>query len=60
MSLQYLEKDLIYEVDVLHVDKHESLLQIDKIIFDGFGQAWPYLEYLCDILRKMSDIKSET
>ena len=41
MSLQYLKKELSYEVDVLQADKHERLLQIDSIIFDGFGQACP-------------------
>ena len=30
-----------YEVDVLYADKHKSLLQVDSIIFDGFGQACP-------------------
>ena len=39
VSLQYLKRELSYEVDVLHVDKPESLLQVDTIIFDGFGQA---------------------
>ena len=28
-------------VDFLHADKHESLLQIDTKIFDGYGQAFP-------------------
>ena len=39
--LQFLKKELSYEVDVLHADKHESLLQVDLINFDGFGQAYP-------------------
>ena len=29
------------EVDFLHSDKHESLLQIDNKFFDGYGQAFP-------------------
>ena len=41
MSLQYLKKELSFEVDVLHADKYESLLQLDSIIFDGFCQAFP-------------------
>ena len=41
MSLQYFKKGLSYGVDVLYADKHESLLQVDSIIFDGFGQACP-------------------
>ena len=34
-----LKKELSCEVDVLHVDKHESLLKID-IIFDEFDQLY--------------------
>ena len=33
--LQYLKKELSDEVDFLHADKHESLLQIDSMIFVG-------------------------
>ena len=32
ISLQYLKKELSDEVDFLHADKHESLLQIDNMI----------------------------
>ena len=39
MSLQYLKKELNCKVDVLHADKHESLLQVDSIFFEGFSQA---------------------
>ena len=35
ISLQYLKKELSDEIDFLHADKHESLLQIDKMIFMG-------------------------
>ena len=41
MSLQFLKNELVYEVDVSHPDKYESLLQFDSIIFTGFGQACP-------------------
>ena len=41
ISLQYLKKEVSDEVDIFHVDKNESYLQIDTIIFDGFGQAFP-------------------
>ena len=30
-----------YEADVLHADKHESLSQVDTVIFDGVGQTCP-------------------
>ena len=29
------------ELDFMHADKHESFLQIDAMIFDGDGQAFP-------------------
>ena len=32
ISLQYLKKELSDEVDFLHADKHESLLQINSMI----------------------------
>ena len=41
ISLQYLKKELSDEVDFLHADKHESLLQIDIMILMGGGQAFP-------------------
>ena len=33
--LQYLKKELSGELDFLHADKHESLLQIDSMILKG-------------------------
>ena len=33
--MQYLKKEVIDEVDFLHADKHESLLQIDTMILMG-------------------------
>ena len=35
ISLQYCKKELSDEVDFLHPDKHESLLQIDTMILMG-------------------------
>ena len=35
ISLQYLKKEVSDEVDFLHADKHESLLQIDTMILMG-------------------------
>ena len=37
ISLQYLKKELSDEVDFLHADKHESLLQIDTMILMGWS-----------------------
>ena len=38
VSLQYLKKEVSYEVNVLHAYKHENLLQVDTIIL--IGLAW--------------------
>ena len=35
ISLQYLKKEVNVEVDFLHADKNESLLQIDTMILMG-------------------------
>ena len=39
MSLQDFKKELGYKVDVLHANKHESLLQVDSIILSEFYQV---------------------
>ena len=61
MSLQFLKKEFSYAVDNLHADKHESLLQVDSIIFDGFGQTCPNYTIKfaidSDLLRKKSGMK---
>ena len=41
ISFQYLKKEVSDEVDFLYADKHESFVQIDSMIFDGDGQAFP-------------------
>ena len=39
--LQYIQKEVSDEIDFLHVvDKHESFLQINTMIFDGRGQTF--------------------
>ena len=35
VSLQYLKKELSHDVDFVQADKHESLLQIDSMIWMG-------------------------
>ena len=39
--LQYIEKEESDEIDFSHVDKHESSLQIDTMIFDEDGLTFP-------------------
>ena len=41
ISLQYLKKEMSDQVDFVYVDKQESFQQIDTMIFDGDGQAFP-------------------
>ena len=41
ISLQYLKKKVTEEADFLQVDKHESFLQTNSMVFDGDGQAFP-------------------
>ena len=41
ISLQYLKKEVCDKVDFLVADKHKSFLQIDTMISDGDGQAFP-------------------
>ena len=41
ISLQYLKNEVSDEVDFLHAENHKSFLQINTMIFDGDGQAFP-------------------
>ena len=41
ISLKYLKKEVIDEVDFLHADRDKNYLQIDTMTFDGDGQAFP-------------------
>ena len=54
--LQYLKKELSYEVDILHADKHESLLEVMLLFLMGLARHVQItrvnLQYLCDILKK--------
>ena len=63
MSLQHLKKELSYEVDILHADKHESLLQVMLLFLMGLARHAQItrvnLQYICDILKK-SGIKLGT
>ena len=36
--LQYLKNELSYEADVLHADRHESLLLVDNIFLMGLAR----------------------
>ena len=41
ICLQYLKKKESDKVDFMHADKPESFQQIDTMIFDRDGQAFP-------------------
>ena len=40
-SLQFLKREVSDKVDFIYEEKHESLQQIDVLIFDEDGQAFP-------------------
>ena len=44
-------EDVNYQVEFLHTNKYESFLQIDTMIFDGDGQAFPKFLMSVDILH---------
>ena len=50
ISLQYIQKEVSDE-DFLHVDKHESSLQINTVIFDVHDPIFPkFLKYqVCNV-----------
>ena len=39
--LPYIQKEVSDEIDFLYVDRHESSLQINNMIFDGHGETFP-------------------
>ena len=41
LSLKYLKKDRMHEVDFLHADEHQTLLQVDTINFVGCDHSFP-------------------
>ena len=63
ISLQYLKKEVRDKVDFLHADKDESFLEIDTMIFDGEGQAFPKvpkiasLQFLHNISKNKLEMK---
>ena len=40
IPLQYIQKEVSDEIDFLHVDNHESSLQINIMISDGHSQTF--------------------
>ena len=63
VSLQYLKKELSDEVDFLHADKHEILLQIDSMILMGIvkhsqsSQNSMFTMSLCNISKNKLKMK---
>ena len=41
IPLQYFKKEGMDEIDFLHVDKHQTIHQVDTISLGGHGQAFP-------------------
>ena len=62
ISLEYLKKEVSDEVDFLHADKHESLLQIDTMILIGYSSIFKVLkraslQCLYNISKKKLEMK---
>ena len=55
MSLQYLKKEVRDEVDFLHVDKHQSFLQVD---FNTLGTKVSYKVILSLLLGMIKHSQS--
>ena len=54
MSLQYIKKEVNDEIDFLNINKHESSLQIDVMIFDWVRQTFSKLPkcQVCNVFTK--------
>ena len=62
ISLQYLKKELSDEVDFLHADNHESLLQIDSIILMGIikhSQSFQNGKFAMSLQYLKKEVKDE-
>ena len=62
ISVQYLKKDLSDEVESLHADKYESLLQIDRIILMGMDkhpQSSQNSEFAMSLQYLKKEVKDE-
>ena len=62
ISLQYLKKELSDDVDFLHVNKHESLLQIDSMILVGmlkYSQSSQNSEFAMSLQYLKKEVKDE-
>ena len=59
ISLQYPENEGRAEVDFLHVDKHQTILQIDRINLGGYDQAGPQIIQNCNFVNSLEYLKKE-
>ena len=62
ISLQYCKKELIDEVDFLHADKHENLLQIDSMILMGMvkhSQSFQNSKFAMSLQYLKKEVKDE-
>ena len=62
ISLQYLKEELSHDVDFLHADKHESLLQIDSMISMGMvkhSQSSKNSKFAMSLKYHKKEIKDE-
>ena len=62
ISLQYLKKKVSDEVDFLHADKHESLLQIDTMILMGIVKhslSFPNSKFTMSLQYLKKEVRDE-
>ena len=62
ISLQYRRKEVCDEVDSLHADKHESLLQIDAMILMGMikhSQSSQNSKFAISLLYLKEEVRDE-
>ena len=54
-------KEVSYQIDFVHADKHVSFLQSDVIIFDGDGQAFSKFpkQQVCNVFTISQKKKKE-
>ena len=58
MSLQYLEKEVRYEVGFLHTDKHLGFLQVDFNTFGYKVSSKVILSFLMDMIKHFKSSQS--
>ena len=59
ISLQYLKNEGRAEVAFLHADKHQTILQVDRVNFGGYDQACPQIIQNSKFVESLEYLKKE-